>query len=276
MASAVLFFLVIAAALMIRWSRDRAKLGAATARLGALLGGGHDLRGGVWGAACGEAWGSALGAPTRVRFATRGHGTNDDAVRWTEIDVELPRYPLALYLRRHGWLDALQVARGAMVDLTLGDAAFDAAFLVEAAPADVARKLLDAKARAALASYDCVELTTEQAAAGPVLRLAIRGWLEDGDAALAAAQLAVTMVRRVRQAYAEVEDEAPLAAVGAPFRPALDDGPARRAAADREAEVARLAGLRAARTVRFHRLFAAMLIASCALSALILGLTSRR
>ena len=51
------------------------------------------------------------------------------------------------------------VEHGRAIDLVLGDEAFDDSFLVEAAPADMARALLDREARTALLSFHPCRLT---------------------------------------------------------------------------------------------------------------------
>ena len=127
------------------------------------LGGSHDDDG---------ARGTLDGAALEFRYTARGRGKY--AVPWTEIDVAWPAaYPLELYVRRQRWSDKREIDRGAMVDVTLGDRAFDQQFLIEAAPAEIARALLDAPMRRVLAAHVRVELTTERVADRPVVRLAI-------------------------------------------------------------------------------------------------------
>ena len=64
-----------------------------------------------------------------------------------------------------------------MVDVEIGDPAFDRAFLVEAAPAQIARILLDSSVRRLLASHHAVSLTTESPGGRSVVRLSVRTWL---------------------------------------------------------------------------------------------------
>lgn len=226
---------LVIAAIAARASSARKK--SNLAQIGALLGGGHD--------GSGSAWGSALGAPATLRFVTRGSGSNSET--WTEIDVELPaRYPLALQVRHHGWFDQGKIARGEMVDITFGDAAFDDLFLVEAAPADIIRELFDARVRFQLSSLPRFKLSTLQPAQA-MLRLDVRGWIEVG-VARAAVELLTTLATGVRDAYARAEAAAQPLVAGSPFRPEVDDRPARDAAAAREAEVARVQRLQLQRT----------------------------
>jgi hypothetical protein len=213
-------------------SRKKARL----AELGTLLGGGHDERS--------SAWGSALGAPARLRFVTRGSGRTSES--WTEIDVELPaHYPFALHIRHHGWFDQGKIERGEMVDITVGDRAFDDAFLIEAAPADIVRQLLDARVRFQLATLPRFQLATTTTTVS-VLRLEILGWIDIG-VARSAIETLVAISTGVRQAYAQLEAAVKPLVTGAPFRPELDDRPAREAAAARQAEVDRIERLRSER-----------------------------
>ena len=85
--------------------------------------------------------------------------------------------------------------------MTLGEPAFDDAFLVEAAPADVAKLLIDHQAREFLASHKIVELTTVVG----VLRFAVRGWLDAMPAATVALDATSRIASRVLDAYAEAE-----------------------------------------------------------------------
>jgi hypothetical protein len=186
------------------------------------------------------------GAAAELWFVTRGSGSS--AQSWTEIDVVLPQlYPLSINVRRHGWLDAGKIERGTMIDVDLGDPEFDAAFLVEVAPADVARVLLDAGIRSMLAVHRTLELTTTLDGDRRILRLAILGWLEHRELALPALDGVARIAGRVREAYAIVEAAATARDTGSPYRPLADDRAARAAADARAAEVQTIEALRAER-----------------------------
>ena len=132
-----------------------------------------------------------------------------------------------------------------MVDVEIGDPAFDRAFLVEAAPAQIARILLDSSVRRLLASHHAVSLTTESSGGRSVVRLSVRTWLSH-DALASAIDVLVGLSTRVRDVYAAVDASA-LRDAGSPYRPQLDDGQvdAQRAAlASEVAAVARLRSLR--------------------------------
>jgi hypothetical protein len=189
--------------------------------------------------------GTREGIATEVRLALRGTGyerTSYDR-QWTEIDVHVPKgYALSLLVRRNQWTDPSHIARAAMMDLELGDAAFDREFLVEAAPAQIARMLLGTSVRRLLASYDAAALTTEALRGRPVVRLSVRTWLGH-DAIAAAVDVLITVSAGLRDAYASI-DASGLRAAGSPYRPQLDDAQVdaqRSALAD---EVAFVAGLR--------------------------------
>lgn len=192
--------------------------------------------------------GTRAGIPIEVRFALRGTGyerTSYDR-RWTEIEVQLPHgYALSLYVRRHEWTDPLLIERGAMVDIELGDPAFDRAFLVEAGPARIARIVLDSSVRRVLVSHDAAALTTESLDGRPVLRLSVRTWLSH-DAIAGAIDVLVGVSAGLRDAYAAIEAAA-LRDSGSPYRPELDDAQVdaqRSALADEVASVARIRSTR--------------------------------
>jgi hypothetical protein len=122
---------------------------------------------------------------------------------------------------------------------------FDRAFLVEAAPAQIARIVLDASVRQLLASYDAAALTTESVGGRAVLRLAVRTWLSH-VAIVAAVDVLARLSAGLRDAYAAVEAAA-LRDGGSPYRPQLDDAQIdaqRSALADEVASVARLRSTR--------------------------------
>jgi hypothetical protein len=196
------------------------------------------------------AFGVRHGTTVRVELVTRGTGKSAEA--WTVLEAVLPDgYPLALHIRRHHWLGVTRVARGGVVDLPLGDAAFDKAFLVEAAPEDIARGLLDTSARDFLRHFRRVELDTVAIADFKVLRLAIRGWIEDASAALVAIDFLVKLGVRVPDVYLAVDGAAPARIPGSPSPPQLDHRPARAVPAARAVEVAALEAMRARRALRY-------------------------
>jgi hypothetical protein len=127
---------------------------------------------------------------------------------------------------------------------------FDAMFLVEAAPTDVVRALLDQPARAFLASYAAAELTTERERGRHLLRFALPGWIEAVEPAAFAVNGVARIGSRLRDAYAAADEAVPVREAGSPYRQLVDDAPARDAAAVRGRELAALDALNARRVLR--------------------------
>jgi hypothetical protein len=212
------------------------------------------------------------GVPVTYRFASRGAGSTSES--WTEIDVDVPQaYPLELHLRRHLRSDFPQIERGEMIDVQLGDPAFDPEFLVEAAPADVARILLDRDARCYLATHAAVQLDTTTVDGRRVLRLAFVGWREDLVEAMAAIGVVTRIASRVRDAFAAVSATGPVRDVGTPYRPLLDDSAVHDADAARLREARHVEQVREARTAaelaRTRVLIASLLFVCIGLPVLI-------
>lgn len=170
------------------------------------------------------------GVQVKLAYETRGSGSTSQS--WTEVSVEIPAaYPLTLYVRRHALFDGGKIAGGKMVDVIVGDKAFDDAYLVEAAPADVVRELIDHRARAYLMGASAMELVTERHGDRATLKLSIRRWEEDFPAAQVLVDEAIRLARRVRDVYAKISAP-PVHVAGSPFRPeqravATDDANAR-------------------------------------------------
>jgi hypothetical protein len=186
-------------------------------------------------------------------------GTTPAAMQWVQTDnrrtthfvVDLPAmYPLALLVRPHARGDDGKIARGEMVDVRIGDLAFDDDFLVEAAPADVAKLLLDGPTRAWLTTLDQPELS--KVADAPRLQLVVRDWITIPAKAEAHVRELVGLATRVREAYATADAAIPLERAGAPFRETVDDDARQRAAKMRTDEVAHVARVQASRRFREH------------------------
>jgi hypothetical protein len=191
--------------------------------------------------------GTHRGLAVTFTFDTRGSGSTSES--WTVIDAEIPRmYPLEMHVRRHKRSDHKWIASGDMIDVEVGDPVFDPMFLVEAAPADVARILLDPETRGYLASHGDLELDTCIGDSGArLLRLAVRGWMEDLPEAMAAVASVTHVGARIREAYAFVDRAHQPVDQGSPYRPVLDDSAARDAADTRARELANLQGARSRR-----------------------------
>jgi hypothetical protein len=198
-------------------------------QIATFLGGRHDAT---------AAFGSREGAVVRFQLTTRGVGKSKEW--WTEFDVVVPAaYPLAIHVRRHRWLDHARVARGGVVVLPLGDPQFDDAFLVEAAPEDIARKLLDAAVCSFLSALRRAELDTVAIGESKVLRLALQGRIDDFADATSTIDFLVGIAGRIRDVYAAIDGAVPVQVGGSPYRPQLGVvGPVHGVPAVRAVEVA--------------------------------------
>jgi hypothetical protein len=214
------------------------------------------------------AYGTLGGSAVAYRFETYGAGSSSEY--WMEVDVQIPHaYPLELHVRRHGRHDASLIARGDMIDVEIGDPAFDPLFLVEAAPSDVARILLDPEARGFLASRSSGQLDTLVREDGArVLRFAARGWTEDVAAAKTELAAIARLGTRIREAFALADQAHAPVDRGSPYRPEIDDSRAREAAAARTKEIDELRAAQIRREVPSG--FAVMMF--FVLSASIMGL----
>jgi hypothetical protein len=103
--------------------------------------------------------------------------------------------------------------------MSAGDAAFDRAFLIEAAPARVARMLLDTPERRLLASYDAAVLTTEQPDGRPVLRLSV----PPGSTTRRSRSMSSLLSARRHEMPTPPSRLRRFVDPGSPYRPQLDD-----------------------------------------------------
>jgi hypothetical protein len=208
------------------------------------------------------------GVPVVLRFGARGSGS--DAMPWTEVEGELPpSYPLEIHVERR---IRFETPRGAAAaDVGLGVPAFDGEFLVEIAPVDIARILLDAGARRMLSVHHRVELNTTSQGGRRLLRLEIQTWIEDVSDAMFAIDRVARICAGVRNAYALLDRAAPVQMEGAPYRPMPNDESAREASDERALEVAALQTLRAQRKHRDAVLVTVALVVAglCWLASLI-------
>ncbi len=237
------------------------------AAIAAHLGGQHDDSS--------KAWGTALGAKTTLEFATRGSGSS--AENWTHIHVDVPKaYPLAIHVRRHTRSDKHVIARGDMVDVQIGDPRFDEAFLVEAAPADVVRALIDPAVRGLLDLHKQVDLETVENPDGTrSIRLGFHGWTEQLDALAPPLAVMANLGARVRDVYANADAAHEQVAPGDPYRPIVDAQPARDAQVARESEVGRVQAVREKRAAEARALAVVVLVVIGLVTAIGLAATMR-
>ncbi len=189
------------------------------------------------------------GVPARLRRITRR------GCKWIELDLALSPDVIQLTLRPR-----LQAVRNATAELCIDDATFDAMFQVEAAPADVARELLDADVRAALVHMGGPWIVQVEGG----LRLARPGHTPTEVAELIA--LARALALGVEAAY-RAADRGSVARRGAPFRPTLDGPMLAMVEYTRREELARM---RAAERRDLQKRLARVAIAMVAPAALLL------
>ncbi len=148
-----------------------------------------------------------------------------------------------IHLSAQGERDTQLVQRGLEIDVSVGDPDFDDTVVVEAAPAEVARAVLDAPTRASVRAYMPCQLS----AAGGKITLVKNHKITDPAAVAEALALVTRFAARVEAAVAELAEDRREDALGAgAYRGAVESPAAR--ARDRE-ELERLRGLRAG---RFH------------------------
>lgn len=99
------------------------------------------------------------GVPVRWDVLGGGRGNPVHTICSVTL-VQSPRF--ILDLRRQTGEELEQVRAGRAVDVIVGDEAFDDAFIVEAAPSDVAKKLLDAETRRMLLAMQPLRLCVSQ------------------------------------------------------------------------------------------------------------------
>jgi hypothetical protein len=162
-----------------------------------------------------EIAGTCGGVHITYRYITVGSGSSSE--QWTEVRAALPdAYPLAIYMRKQGWLDRGRIQSGAVVDVEVGDAGFDARFLIEAAPAAVVAKLLDDHTRRFLMKQGELKLETDDNH-GKQLVLSLYGWIEEPARAELVVDELVRIVKRVRESF-EAVNITKVEIAGSPFR----------------------------------------------------------
>lgn len=82
-----------------------------------------------------------------ARLSYGGFAHDSAAQAWTTVAASLPITPLVFEVRPRRATTELAARLGLALDVRTGDAVFDGAYQVEAAPADLARAVLDAEVR---------------------------------------------------------------------------------------------------------------------------------
>lgn len=149
-----------------------------------------------------------LVAPDRMRGLVDGHEVEvrfleryQNRARYQRTELVLPgalvRDDLELAIGAQREDDARDAAEGRGVDLRFDDPAFDAAFLVEAAPADVVRRLLEPPIRARMLALEGLAITTRTEG----LCLEVPRWIDDAETLRALASLGAAVVDRAPLAF---------------------------------------------------------------------------
>lgn len=120
---------------------------------------------------------------------------------------------------------------------------------IEAAPAEVVDRLLDAEARAFLRESQSIEVTTDDGK----LKLTLPGLTHDEETLVAAVRFVARIVGGVAAATAAADAAAPAPVIGPAYRGAVDDQPRDAARAARAAEVDRIHQARRARARKQER-----------------------
>ena len=130
-----------------------------------------------------------------------GFWKSNDTSGWF-VEARAAKLPLLLSVARHRVGDRAVIARGAMVDLEIGDTEFDRVWRIEGAPVDTAKRVLDAEVRSLLAPFDAVLLVDERKISlCPVGDKRVDPSFEELDAA---ATLVATVAARVALAGREL------------------------------------------------------------------------
>jgi hypothetical protein len=172
----------------------------------------------------------------------------------TRISCALPHgYPFVLHLVAHDWNDREHLDARAMIDVVVGDEAFDRRFRIEGAPADVVKRVLDPEMRAWFLSESGIELHASDGRA----RLVVDRVLKRADDARAVLALLERFAAAVRTATHALDEGLGVQSIpGAPYRDEARDDRLQASRAARAAEVEQLLAVRAGRerTERYRAL----------------------
>ena len=160
----------------------------------------------------------------------------------TRVDCDLPGRPFALELRPQTMKEQERIFEGKTIDVQVCDPAFDACWVIEGAPADVVRRVLDDSVRRRFGLLFADSLTQPNS---NTLRLRIDGkqppqWMSE------AILLLVTIANSIDRAYEEADREASrrVEITGSPYRGEVRATGDARAQREREFEALRKVRLR--------------------------------
>jgi len=269
MSTAVLLVVVIAASILavvtvtiVVVTRGRARQrGDALQLAGGLVGGLPDR-------ATASVHGLWRERPVDIQLVMRSNGSYSETFTVLEGELGTAAKGVLLRLRPATAAEVGQVRRGDLADVLLGDPGFDAAYVVEGAPAEAVRLLLDAELRGAIVALGECDLRVPSPDSEARVQLVVRGWHARDPAPLSRAlDLLARLVTRTRALPAELERAVPLDQVGAPYRGAPDDAARKAARATRERELADLMAQRRGRARSDRRILGVVVGVAFALTA---------
>ena len=98
-----------------------------------------------------------------LRFGSEARSKNMPVTEtrrtWCRVELPAALPPFEMDLRPETRTEARHVERGLAIDLIVGDRAFDESFIVEAAPSEMAKALLDEPARTGLLAFHPCRMT---------------------------------------------------------------------------------------------------------------------
>lgn len=185
-----------------------------------------------------------------ITYRLTTHGDGSGVVPVTEIEALVEPSAIELELRPQDETQERLVKKGAALDLSLDDEAFDRAFIVEGAPSEAIKKWLTKPIRERLVSH--APLTVELR--GKLLVVSKARWVEDPAQAQSLAHGAAMLATEHARVVRARRDDA-LASASAQrdgYRNAVSPDSARHAIARAERaerdEIAKLAAVRGARS----------------------------
>jgi hypothetical protein len=135
------------------------------------------------------------------RLVTRGTGKNSES--WTECEVTVDTTQLDIALRPQTRGEERWVEKGLARDLLVGDEAFDEKFIVEAAPAELAKRVLSEDLCAELLAHHPLEVKI----ADQGLLVEQRGHIEEPDEIRRFTHMAATLANQMNEAVETTRED---------------------------------------------------------------------
>jgi len=138
-----------------------------------------------------------------VTFRLIGSGSGSNSQGWTECEVATSTAELDIALRPQTRGEERWVDKGLARDVVVGDDEFDDKFIVEAAPADLAKRALDEGIRAELLTHHPVEVKSRPEG----LLVNKQGWIEEPEAIRAFAEMCAHLASSMQEAVADAHQD---------------------------------------------------------------------